>query len=222
MSTTEPAGPAAQTGDAERGGPYHHGNLKQALLDAAEALLRREGVGGLTLRAAAAETGVSHAAPKNHFGDLRGLQSELAASGFRRLAGQMRAALDDAATADDAMDAIGRAYVAFAVANPGLFNLMYRSEMLDADRPALKSAVSDMAMLLRGAVVARAGGGASGVNTAAIVADITAAWSLVHGFATLLVDGRLAPLLAHVKGENPESSLLDLVLASRKTRPPAR
>ena len=93
MSRTEQA---AQTGDAERGGPYHHGNLKQALLDAAEALLRREGVGGLSLRAAAAEVGVSHAAPKNHFGDLRGLQSELAASGFRRLAVEMRAALDEA------------------------------------------------------------------------------------------------------------------------------
>ena len=217
MSTTEPAGPAAQTGDAERGGPYHHGNLKQALLDAAEALLRREGVGGLSLRAAAAEVGVSHAAPKNHFGDLRGLQSELAASGFRRLAVEMRAALDEAATADDAMDAIGRAYVAFAIANPGLFNLMYRGEMLDSDRPALKSALVDMATLLRGAVAARAGG-ASGANPAAIVAGVTAAWSLVHGFATLLVDGRLAPLLAHVQGENPEGALLDLVLSSQKAR----
>ena len=217
MSTNRPAAKATDNGDAERGGPYHHGNLKQALLDAAEALLRREGVGGLSLRAAAAEVGVSHAAPKNHFGDLRGLQSELAASGFRRLAVEMRAALDEAATADDAMDAIGRAYVAFAIANPGLFNLMYRGEMLDSDRPALKSALVDMATLLRGAVAARAGG-ASGANPAAIVAGVTAAWSLVHGFATLLVDGRLAPLLAHVQGENPEGALLDLVLSSQKAR----
>ena len=95
---------------------------------------------------------------------------------------------------------------------------MYRSEMLDSDRPALKSALADMATLLRGAVAARAGGATSGANPAAIVAGVTAAWSIVHGFATLLVDGRLAPLLAHVQGENPEGALLDLVLSSQKAR----
>lgn len=217
MDTPPLAETPAKSEVAERGGQYHHGNLRQALLDAAETLLRREGVAGLTLRAAAAETGVSHAAPKNHFGDLRGLQSELAASGFRRLATQMRVALESAATPDDAMDAIGRSYVAFAVANPGLFNLMYRGEMLDAERPALKSALADMATLLRGTVAARHAGETL-ASPAAIVGGIAAAWSLVHGYATLLVDGRLTPLLAHMPGDNPESSLLDLVLATQKPR----
>lgn len=221
MSESKLAATSKQAGEPERGGGYHHGNLRQALLDSAESLLRREGVGGLTLRAAAAEAGVSHAAPKNHFGDLRGLQTELAASGFRRLAGQMQVALEAAVTADDAMDAIGRAYVAFAVANPGLFNLMYRSEMLDAERPALKSALADMATLLRGTVAARHAG-ETVASPAAIVAGMAAAWSLVHGFATLLVDGRLTPLLAHVPGDNPEGRLLDLILASQKGRPPFR
>src|SRR5687768_417739 len=64
--------------------PYHHGDLHEALLRAAEAILEREGFAGLTLRAAAREAGVSHAAPTHHFGDMTGLLSELAALGFRK------------------------------------------------------------------------------------------------------------------------------------------
>src|SRR5260370_35219413 len=64
--------------------PYHHGSLREAMLRAAERILERDGIAGLTLRAAAREAGVSHAAPKNHFGDIRGLLSELAALGFAR------------------------------------------------------------------------------------------------------------------------------------------
>src|SRR5215468_9252586 len=64
--------------------PYHHGSLPEAMLAAAERILERDGIAGLTLRAAAREAGVSHAAPKNHFGDICGLLSELAALGFAR------------------------------------------------------------------------------------------------------------------------------------------
>src|SRR5262252_4364083 len=64
--------------------PYHHGSLREAMLEASERILERDGITGLTLRAAAREAGVSHAAPKNHFGDIRGLLSELAAAGFAR------------------------------------------------------------------------------------------------------------------------------------------
>src|SRR3989440_5511552 len=63
--------------------PYHHGALREALLQAAERVLEREGLAGLTLRAVAREAGVSHAAPTHHFGDLTGLLSELAAIGYR-------------------------------------------------------------------------------------------------------------------------------------------
>ena len=59
--------------------PYHHGDLREALLKAAERVLERDGLAGLTLRAVAREAGVSHAAPTHHFGDLTGLLSELAA-----------------------------------------------------------------------------------------------------------------------------------------------
>src|ERR1700704_6236689 len=71
---------------------YHHGALHEALLEAAEKVLERDGLQGLTLRAVAREAGVSHAAPAHHFGDLTGLVSELAAIGFRQFNAAMAAA----------------------------------------------------------------------------------------------------------------------------------
>ncbi len=76
---------------AKRAAPYHHGSLREAMLRAAESILERDGIRGLTLRAAAREAGVSHAAPKNHFGDVMGLLSDLAAVGFARFRAAMEA-----------------------------------------------------------------------------------------------------------------------------------
>src|ERR1700689_4425605 len=75
---------ASQPSAANEAAPYHHGALHGALLEAAERVLERDGLAGLTLRAVAREAGVSHAAPTHHFGDLTGLVSELAAIGFQQ------------------------------------------------------------------------------------------------------------------------------------------
>jgi hypothetical protein len=75
---------APRSAAASEEAPYHHGALRDALLLAAERVLERDGLAGLTLRAVAREAGVSHAAPTHHFGDLTGLVSELAAIGFRQ------------------------------------------------------------------------------------------------------------------------------------------
>src|SRR5471032_2109867 len=83
---------ALKTAGASQDAPYHHGALRDALLDAAEVVLERDGLAGLTLRAVAREAGVSHAAPTHHFGDLTGLVSELAAIGFRQFSAAMTAA----------------------------------------------------------------------------------------------------------------------------------
>src|SRR5215470_1133925 len=98
MSTTKRSRGALQTRKKQRAtkraAPYHHGSLREAMLRAAESILERDGIGGLTLRAAAREAGVSHAAPKNHFGDVMGLLSDLAAVGFA----QFRAAMEAVAS----------------------------------------------------------------------------------------------------------------------------
>ena len=122
--------------------PYHHGALDQALLQAAEKVLERDGLQGLTLRAVAREAGVSHAAPTHHFGDLTGLVSELAAIGFRRFGRTMGEAGAVEGTSTDKAMARARAYVGYAKANPGMYGLMFRTERLDMTRPALKEAAN--------------------------------------------------------------------------------
>ena len=98
---------------------YHHGALRAALLQASEAILDRDGIAALTLRATAREAGVSHAAPTHHFGDLGGLLSELAASGFIRFREAMQAGVAAAGPEPGArLLALGRAYVGFARSCP--------------------------------------------------------------------------------------------------------
>jgi AcrR family transcriptional regulator len=211
-----------RTGAASEDTPYHHGALRDALLEAAERVLERDGLSGLTLRAVAREAGVSHAAPTHHFGDLTGLVSELAAIGFRQFNAAMVAA--GAAGTSPIEKAITRAkaYVTFAQAHPGIYGLMFRTERLDMKRPSLHEAASASFAGLAGAI------GASRheqIKEEALsleqAAAIARAWSLVHGFTMLLLDGRLADILRRLpKGTNAET-LLDAMLRSTVGQPRA-
>src|SRR6195952_1062941 len=122
--------------------PYHHGALRDALLEAAETVLERDGLAGLTLRAVAREAGVSHAAPTHHFGDLTGLLSELAAIGFRQFNAAMVAAGATGTSPLEKAMANAKAYVAYAQAYPGMYSLMFRTERLDMTRPSLHEAAT--------------------------------------------------------------------------------
>ena len=195
---------------------YHHGSLREALLQAAERILERDGINGLTLRAAAREAGVSHAAPKNHFGDLSGLLSELAAVGFERFVATLQAGVRDGDSRDARMAAIGRGYVAFARAYPSLFLLMFRSERLDVNRPALRAAIDASAGVLSGAIGESRGEKVESTLTLPQAASIAAAWSLVHGFAMLLLDGRLKGLLSRLPPGTDADVLLSAVFSTRR------
>jgi AcrR family transcriptional regulator len=198
---------------------YHHGSLREALLQAAERILERDGIQGLTLRAAAREAGVSHAAPKNHFGDLSGLLSELAAMGFERFVAMMQANVRDGDPPAQRMAAIGRGYVTFARTHPGLFVLMFRGERLDMSRPALRTAVEASGRVLSGAIGASREEQVEARLTLPQAADIVAAWSLVHGFAMLLLDGRLKTLLARLPPGTDADALLGAIFT--RARPKA-
>jgi AcrR family transcriptional regulator len=194
--------------------PYHHGSLHEALLKAAETILERDGLAGLTLRAAAREAGVSHAAPTHHFGDMAGLLSELAAAGFRKFGAQLGAAAASKASPSDRMDAMGEAYVTFAREHPSMFLLMFRSERLDPERPVLHAAMEQaFGMLMRGASERR--GGSAQTPPLALLADIVRAWSMVHGFAMLMIDHRLEPILEHLPEGTDVNDLLRAMI-SRK------
>src|SRR6478735_4491658 len=132
--------------------PYHHGDLHEALLKAAERVLERDGLAGLTLRAVAREAGVSHAAPTHHFGDLTGLLSELAAIGFRQFNTAMVAAGASGTTPMQKGMSRAKAYVAYAQAHPGMYGLMFRTERIDMTRPALHEAAGAAFAGLAGAI----------------------------------------------------------------------
>jgi AcrR family transcriptional regulator len=199
--------------------PYHHGWLREAMLQAAERILERDGIHGLTLRAAAREAGVSHAAPKNHFGDIRGLLSELAAVGFERFHAALVANAREGDPPEARMAAIGHGYVTFAQQNPGLFLLMFRSERLDFSRPALRAAAEASFGVLARSVGAQRRGPRETPLTLSQAARIMAAWSLVHGFAMLLLDGRLKPLIARMRDGTDEMVLLDAILGGPESSP---
>jgi len=195
--------------------PYHHGALRDALLKAAERVLERDGLAGLTLRAVAREARVSHAAPTHHFGDLTGLLSELATIGFRQFNDATAATgATDASLVEKAIDR-AKAYVAYAQAHPGMYGLMFRPERIDMSRPSLCEAVNASFRGLAGAI------GSSRqeqISEAAPLleqaAAIARAWSLVHGFTMLLLDGRLTDILRRLPRGTEAETLLDIMLRS--------
>lgn len=170
--------------------PYHHGNLREALLDAADALLGRHGLPGLTLREVAREAQVSHAAPYHHFAGLDDLLAAVAARSFE----QLGTAMARAARQPDAREAlldICEAYVAHACAHPAQFRLMF-GPML-----ARKTDFPDYARAARasfGELLATAERFAPGEAAALALSG----WSLAHGFASLAIDGALDGLPVQV------------------------
>ena len=200
--------------------PYHHGALHDALLKAAERVLERDGLVGLTLRAVAREAGVSHAAPTHHFGDLTGLVSELAAIGFRQFNAAMAVAGSGGGSGLEKAMARAKAYVAYAQAHPGMYGLMFRTERLDMTRPSLHEAANAAFAGLTGAIGAsrqeQISEEALSLDQAAAIAR---AWSLVHGFTMLLLDGRLADILRRLPEGTDAATLLDAMLRSTVPRP---
>ncbi len=205
--------PRRATRGAREEAPYHHGALREALLQAAERVLEREGLAGLTLRAVAREAGVSHAAPTHHFDDLTGLVSELAAIGFRQFNAAMAAACVPDTPPDQRAMAPAKAYVAYAQAHPGMYGLMFRAERLDYSRPSLQEAAKASFAGLAGAIGAKMhekiSEDALTLEQAAVIAR---AWSLVHGYTMLLLDGRLEDILRRLPKGTDAETLLDAML----------
>lgn len=162
---------------------YHHGDLKNALVAAGMQLLETEGLEGLSLRAIAARVGVSHAAPRNHFGTLKGLLTAIAAEGFRRHAAAMREGLPPDADRPARLRAAMRGYVRFAQQNPALFALMFSPMHCTHDDPALAAAASESYGVLR-EIAAGLDWDKADASDGAMRSEWML-WSLVHGYATL-------------------------------------
>ena len=170
---------------------YHHGDLRQALIEATESLLAEKGAEGFSLREVARRAGVSPAAPAHHFGDASGLLTAVATLGFDGLASALREG--EARGGRDPRRRLreqGRAYVAFAMRFPGRFRLMFR-DALRVDDPELQRAGNDAFSVLENGVRA-----AFAIPPGRPLGDkawtaLLATWSVVHGYAHLTIAGRL-------------------------------
>jgi AcrR family transcriptional regulator len=175
--------------------PYHHGNLRPCLLEAAEAVLAERGAHGLTLRDVARAAGVSHGAPYHHFGSLEELLAAVAERGFVVLGDAMAEAVAVSDTRERLLR-VAQAYVQCARAHPERFRLMFGPLLASKDEhPALKEA----AQRAFGFVLTAAN--AHDKKHGASLA--MAGWSLAHGLSHLIIDGAFEGL--PMKKQNPDT-----------------
>lgn len=190
---------------------YHHGDLRRAVLDSALTAIADGGASALSLRDLARRAGVSHAAPAHHFGDKKGVLTQIAVDGFDLLADALEAAEAGGTFVD-----VGAAYVRFAVAHPSHFEVMFRPDLLHGEDPALAAAEARArGPLLRGV---------AGASRADDVDGALAAWSLVHGFASLWLSGALSRDARDALGDDAEAAARRLAavldLGARQDDPP--
>lgn len=169
--------------------PYHHGDLRNAVLAETVRLLGEVGSSALSLREVARRAGVAHTSVTHHFGDKAGLLTAVAVDGFRLLGAELRAVQDARGGFLD----LGVAYVRFAVRHPAHFDVMFRPDLLVSADSELRDARSATWELLVGHA------GELGEKDPRLTA--VAGWSLVHGIAGLWLTGNLPPWL----GSDPES-----------------
>ena len=172
--------------------PYHHGNLREALLEQAERALADGGTGALSLRELARDVGVSHGAPRRHFADKQALLDALAESGFEQLGAALRKAIAGAGPEfETRLTAMARAYVRFATKHSALLELMFAGK----HRPGADRLHEASAQAFAPALELIAEGQAAG---AVVPGDLDrvgiVAFASLHGIAALSNSGMLGDL----------------------------
>lgn len=193
---------------------YHHGNLKQTLLDAAEALIAERGPMGVSLSELARMAGVSPAAIYRHYPNINALIGAVARRGFGVFTKRLRAAGSVGGPGIPGFSQMGAAYLSFARENPGAYAAMFSSPATEADPDvcaASEAAFRTLAEGLAGALTE------AGIDQGAAFSLAIKIWALAHGIASLTGSGRLSPAI----GQTPERMLQDgvraLILAERTT-----
>ena len=161
---------------------YHHGDLQRALVDAARALLEREGPSALSLRAVAREAGVSPAAPYHHFKDKAELLAAVARQGWDLLDHGLSAAIQTGGSPHARMTELGVAYVAFARRNPALYRVMYDSFR---DKEALPERMGDERSAFHRVQDTLVEAGADPNDWIGLELGAVAAWCASHGMAEM-------------------------------------
>ena len=177
--------------------PYHHGDLRRALVEAGRRLLEAEGGADLSLRAVAREAGVSPAAPYHHFRDKSELLDALAFEGWDQLAEQMRAALAEAAPGRDRLVTLGVAYVRFSRMNPAIYRVMFNCSQSHETMPE-KLRDEGAYRLVCDTLVES---GIDPRDEVGLELAAVAIWCAAHGVAEMVGFKEFGPLQARLGGE---------------------
>jgi AcrR family transcriptional regulator len=194
----------------EKESPYHHGDLRAALMTAAASEIEQGGYENLSLRELTASLDVSRAAPYRHFADRRALLAALAADGFDRLAAIYRGAMGAEKTPQQILADAGRAYLGLAAERPQLFRLMFASDLFGdgPPDPDLVKAAGESYRLFEGLVAATL----DDADDRTIKAATIGIMSSTYGFALLRMGDRLRPFMY---GSLSQSELVDAVLSMK-------
>lgn len=180
--------------------PYHHGDLRRVLIEAALDMLQEEKGLQFTLREIARRAGVSHAAPYRHFSDKVALLAEVAEVGFEKMGEQLTAAIQEDLPIEEQLIAIGKAYIEFGISNPALYQLMFSADAeKKEDEPAAMATLNILITLLK------RGQEEGAFKIRPIQGQAAACCAMVHGLTMLAINGLLVP---EKFGENPIESAL--------------
>lgn len=171
--------------------PYHHGNLKEAIRQAALAMLAEGGIETVSMRAIAQRVGVSPSAAYRHFENKEALLAAVAQAGFKQLTAELKAVrTDDQVALNNKFQRMGVVYISFAVANPAQYRLMFGNLAVDTARfPDVQTARRSLSKEVFSMI--RLCQGEPAPDRATTLAIANAAWSLTHGGAMLIIDGSL-------------------------------
>lgn len=207
--------------------PYHHGDLRRAIVNAALEILSETQSLEFSLRELARRAGVSHNAPYKHFADKRELLAAVSAAGFEMLTKRMAREIAGLGNARDQLFALLRAYIDHGVDNPALYSLMFGGYLSGPNhgRPAIELAEAEKTKALLAGVIVAGGLGRAIPHTARnerkIAGAILACWSLVHGVTLLLADGLVGPRnKSGALGDSLVQGMLDGLAAEIPALPP--
>lgn len=171
---------------------YHHGDLRAALIKAADEIITEGGIESFSLRAAAQRAGVSPAAPAHHFGSAKGLLTEVALLAYETVGRY----LEEVTPSNDPVDdvrALSLAFITFAVDHPGHFRLMFRNDLVDREDPRYPEVAIKPGERLAVALAAYQGKPALNLKRFEDAADIFCALSTLHGLADMVLAEKTAP-----------------------------
>ncbi len=200
---------------------YHHGDLRAALIQAADELIAEGGIETFSLRAAALRAGVSPAAPAHHFGSAKGLLTEVALLAFERADRY----LEEAGHSDDVVAdvrALSHSFITFTLEHPGHFRLMFRHDLVNRDDPRYPVVSRKPGMRLGLAVAAYHGNTDVDLNRFEDAADMLCGMATLHGLAHLVLEEKAAHFFGDASSQDFVKEELPKVLARLYPEPTKR